>query len=395
MTPEYLQNIRWFKSNPLPLSFDTTRIDRENGVLHDVVMVEEGPAKGHDVHLEAEFVEELVAYDQKHYTKRGLKNRYDHPQACAGTMGTQMGYFHNIRLRDKGGKKQAIADLHLLDAADLSPTQPNMKAWMIQMAEEAPDFVMQSIVFKGSGYYQRNDKGEKERMKIAYDERGRAYWENYDSKKKLFVEFGKKGEHYYTDTVEAGAATDALFSTEANPHLFVSKALTWLDEHPELKDFARKHPEKVQAFVTSLGITNNPAPADNPKKSLTMTSLKELFFGKDKPADDVALTPDQVQELRDKLALAEQSVADAQKNLSAAQEEVKQLKASLATKETELGAATARVTELEKLAADVHTKGPRQTEELKEEKTPAYLSDPATATARRSYEAMQKNKKAA
>lgn len=394
MTPEELQDIRWFKSNPLPLDFAADRIDRENGVLYDVVMAEEGEAKGHGLHLEAEFIADLVSYDAKYYSKRGLKNRFGHPGASEDTLGTQMGYFTNFRTRKKGSKMQAIADLQLLSAADISPTKPNMREWMIQMSEEAPDFVMMSIVFKPGRYYQKQKDGKKKYIweyVPTKDDDGNTYdrWVSSDSALgKVFVEFGSKGEHYYTDTVEAGAATDNLFSTEANPHLFVSKALSWLDEHPELKNFARQHPDKVQEFLQSLGINQNP------KKPLKM-SILELIFGKEKATEEVALSAEQIQELRDNMTKVETTLAAAQKALSDLQAEADKQKAEFAAKETELATAQARIAELEALAADVHTKGARENKEEKEEKTPAYLSDPATERARRSFEAMQKNKKVA
>lgn len=365
------------RSMPLVLEFDTSRIDRENGVLHDVVMVQEGEAKGHDVFLEAEFIEALVAYDQKFFSRNGVKARFGHPGASSETMGTQLGVFSNFRTRKKAGKMQAIADLTLLDAAELSPTHPGMKSWVLNMAQEQPDFIMSSIVFKGSGYYQRNADGSKEPMKIAYNEDG-AYWKNYDSSKPLFVEFDtKKGAaHYYTDLVEAGAATESLFSTEANPHLFVSKALSWLDEHPELKSFAREHPEKVTAFLESLGVQ------PLKPKTLTMLSLKEILFGKDKPTESVELSAEQITELRTKLAAAETALAAAESRADAAEAKVKQLETAATDLSTQLKTAQDRVEELEQLAADTHQKtGDRKTESDDQGDVKSWMRDPINAAA--------------
>lgn len=382
MTPEKLNEIRWLKSRPLPLEFASDRIDRENGILYDVVMAEEGEAKGHGVFLEAEFIEDLVAYDQRHYSKRGLKNRFDHPNGCDTTMGAQMGYFRNFRTRKKGSKMQAIADLHLLAASDLSPTKPNMREWMLQMAEEAPDFVMQSIAFKPGRYYQRDKSGEKKYI-WEYTKEKSADGSEYDtwiasdpSMGKIFVEFGKKGEHYYTDTVEAGAATDALFSTEANPQLFVSKALSWLDEHPELKDFARQHPDKVQQFLLSLGIQPEPQ-----KPQLTM-SLREMFFGKETPTEDVTITPDELKQLREKVASADDALASATKNLADAQaltktqaDEITQLKAGQKTLEDKIVELQAKIPTAEP------TRGPKDVPEEETAASKLHLSDPVTQAA--------------
>src|SRR6056297_1264539 len=106
------QPVRWLKSQPVILSFEEGQIDADNGIITDVVMCQAGPAKGHGWHLEESFVEQLVAYDQKHYSEgNGLKARFGHPALSDTTMGSQMGYFKNYRFQD--GK--AIADLHLLN----------------------------------------------------------------------------------------------------------------------------------------------------------------------------------------------------------------------------------------------------------------------------------------
>lgn len=381
MTPEQLKEIRWMRSMPLALEFDSSRIDRQNGVLHDVVMVQEGEAKGHGFYLEGEFVTDLVAYDQKNYSKRGLKNRFGHPGASDDTLGTQMGYFQNFRTRKKAGKMQAIADLHLLDAADISPTKPNMKEWMMKMAEEAPDFVMQSIVFKPGRYYQKGNDGKK---KYVYEytkvtgEDGEKYdkWVSADpSLGNVFIEFGTKGEHYYTDTVEAGAATESLFSTEANPHLFVSKALAWLEEHPELKAFAREHPQKVHAFLESLGVQ-----VSKPK-TISM-SLKELLFGKDKATEEVTLTADEITELRASLDKAQTALAAAEKRAGDAEAKAKVLETAAADADTKLKAAQDRITELEAQAADNHEKpGERKLETEKPGDVKSWMRDPINTRA--------------
>lgn len=380
MTPEEIIQIRFMKSAPTVLDFDNKRIDRENGMLYDVVMVEEGEAKGHGFYLEEEFITDLVAYDQKHYSKRGLKNRFGHPGASDDTLGTQMGYFLNFRTRKKGGKMQAIADLQLLEVSNLSPTKPNMREWMLGMAEEAPDFVMQSIVFMPGRYYQRAKDGKKkyvyEYTKVTGDD-GEVYdkWISTDpALGKVYVEYGSKGEHYYTDTVEAGAATDSLFSTEANPHLFVSKALAWLQEHPEIKTFALEHPEKVTAFLETLGVQT--------KKSKPMSlSLKELLFGKDK-AEEVQLSAEQITELRTKLTDLEKSFSAVEKRAIDAEALAKKLEAEAATAATELAKKQDRIEELEKLSADTHEKtGDRKLETEDKTEVKSWMRDPINARA--------------
>ena len=322
------------RSMPHTLDFAQGTIDVEAGVIYDVVMVEQGPAKGHGVHLEEEFVTDLIAYDQKHHAKMGIKARFGHPGASSDTMGTQMGYFRNIRPRVKGKKMQAIADLHLLSAADVSPEKPNMRQWALQMAQEAPDFMMSSIVFKPGRYYQRTEEGEKNYVWEKVDHFGDMFPEADPALGNVYVEFGKKGEHYYTDLVEAGAATESLFGAEANPHLFVSKVQLWLADNIEIKEFIKANPERVQEFLQTLGVA--------PKKTLSM-SIKELFFGANKPETDVTLSAAEVTELREKMTALEEKFA-------AIESENTALKTKVTETETALATATADVAKFKKEA---------------------------------------------
>ena len=274
---------RWFKSNPLPLSFAAEQIDETEGILKDVVMCETGPAKGHGVHLEQEFIDGLIAYDNKHFAETGIKARFGHPSMSDTTMGTQMGVFRNFRVRDN----QAIADLHLLDSADLSPTNPGMKAWMLSMAQERPDFVMSSIVFRGSGHYQRTEKNEK--YKIFYykvikgedGEEARKWVGANQQYGEIFVEFDAESEtaqHFYTDLVEAGAATENLFSNQFNQDKFGVQASEFVREHPALLKFLQENPAKLVEFAKGLGV-------ELPKEKTKLSDkLKEMVFGKEDTA---------------------------------------------------------------------------------------------------------------
>lgn len=371
MKPEQITFTRWMRSMPGEMSFAADQVDSENGILRDVVMVQEGPAKGHGVNLEAEFITDLVAYDNRKFKANGVKARFGHPGASDNTMGMQLGYFKNIRERQVKGKMQAIGDLHLLSSSDLSPDKPNMRQWVIQMSQEAPDFIMSSIVFTPGPIYQRDAEGKKKYVPIKTDPDGYKYYAPDPELGEIYVEFGKKGEHHFTDLVEDGAATDSLFSTEANPHLYVSKALAWLEEHPEIKSFAQSNPEKVQAFVRQLGV--------EPKPTKTM-KLLELLFGKEK-AEETTLSAEQITELREKLQLADTSLTDTTTKLAAAETANTALQAELDTTKSSLSTAQARITELEAKPAAEHTQGAAEPADEKEKKS--YHSSPANVKAQK------------
>lgn len=344
--------IRWLRSLPIE-SFKASRIDAEAGIIYDVVMVETGEAKGHGFHMEEEFIDDIVAYDLKHFSKRGVPARFGHPGASDNTMGMQMGHFENVRKR-KGprGKMQAIADLHLLDAAEDSPTKPGMKSYVLKMAAEAPDFMMSSIVFRGSNYYQRNKKGEKVIIRNS--------WDADDSMGKVFIEFGDEGQHYFTDLVDQGAATDNLFSAHSNPHLFVSQAQIFFGENPGILEFVKNNPAKLLEFLTKIGVD---LPAAEHKSTFKMSGLKDFLFGKKNEAPE-GVDADEIQKFKAELETVKGDIANLQAEKSAADAKVASLTTDLntATEQVknltaELNAAKEKITELEAIPGAEETKG--------------------------------------
>lgn len=334
-----IQSVRWFRSAPVSPGFESGNVDAEKGLIRDVVMVQEGPAKGHGVHLDEEFISAIVAYDQKHFSNIGLKARFGHPSASSETMGTQMGVFSNFRKRRRDGKMQAIADMQLLDAAEQSPTHPGMKSWVLSMAQERPDFIMSSIVFRGSGFYQRKANGHKKRI----EER-----EDLDESQPVFAEFDADNgaEHFYTDLVEQGAATESLFSTKANPDFFVSRAHEFLDENPDLLQFVKDNPQRVQFFLQRLGISiSQPT-----HKKMSKFSLSAWLFGEQQEAEP---TKEDLDTLKNELSAAKASFTALQGEKETLENRVKELSAQVDTLQTNL---TALKTEAEALRADAAAK---------------------------------------
>jgi len=346
---------RWLRSRPTPGGFSADKVDIEKGILYDVVMVEEGPAKGHGVHLESEFVTDLVRYDQRTFGERGVKARFGHPGASDNTMGMQMGFFRNIRKREEGGKMQAIGDLHLLASADLSPERKEMRAWVLSMAQEAPDFIMSSIVFAGSGHYQRKPNGNK--FPLTTDEYGD--FDNYNPEwGNVFVQFGENGSHYFTDLVDEGAATNNLFSQAAlNPHLFIVQAESILEDYPQLKSFIAEHPEKVQAFLNKLGAA--PAPQ---RKTIFNMSILDYLFGKKEDAPEGFESELETMRAEFSAAKAHATALQSERDdlvaqLKKADEDIKSLGAQIIALGADAEALKARIVELQKQPAAEHTAG--------------------------------------
>lgn len=240
-------NKRWFSGSKI--SFANTNVDAEAGIIRNVILCQVGPAKGHGVHLEQSFIDDLNAYAQKHHQK-GMKSRFGHPSMSTDALGSEVGRFHNFSV--DGSKIRA--DLHLYNSANLSPTHPQTKDWLLSMAAEDPEAIMCSIVFKPKYEYQYDDNGE--RIDIWFcDKRGN--WKRcsnthgeankYDPNKDLYVELD---DFYFTDIVDQGAATDKLFSAQFNRDKFAVIATEFLNDNPEIDSFLKDHPEKISEFIT-------------------------------------------------------------------------------------------------------------------------------------------------
>lgn len=314
-----------FKSNPLPLQFNASDIDAGNGIIRNVVMLQAGEAKGHGVHLDAEFVRNVIAYDIKHHSKSGVKARFGHPSFSDTTMGTQMGYFKNFRYDNS--REAGIADLHLLESANLSPDKPNMRDWMISMAKESPEFVMSSIVFSSSGVFHYDEEGKKKKG-----------YADGDSKTFLGFDEEKGARHYYTDLVEAGAATDSLFSQQFNQDKFAVQAVEFLQEHPAVHQFLKENPNKLTEFAAKADIKL-------PSRKLSLREhLASLFQTKDTDFDTL-LSEETAQQIAD-LELEIKTRSDQFANKE------NQLETQIEELQKQLQERDARIAELEKQPAE-------------------------------------------
>lgn len=323
---------RWLKSEPLNLNFTPEQIDEENGIIHDIVMAQVGPAKGHGVWLEQEFIDRLVEYDLKHHNENGLKARFGHPAMSDTTMGKQMGYFKNFRVRGS----QAVADLHLLKSADLSPSMPGMREWMLSMAQEAKDFVMSSIVFKAYTYYQYNPE-DKERVKLELN-RFEEPIAKYGGER-VYVGFDEANgdRHKYTDIVESGAATEALFSQQFNQDKFAVRVVSFLQENADILSFIQANPHKIVEMCETLNI---PIEMGTKKEKLSLRQrLEALLFAETEETEktvEVVETETEVEETTDTPEteeMAQETVSDTQYDQVLAQmRELQQMNADLTAK---------------------------------------------------------------
>ena len=264
--------VRWLKSKPRAIKL--SKVDRENGILSDVVMCQVGEAKGHEVKLEQQFIDDLVSYANAHNASTGLKARLGHPSMSNETMGSQLGAFKNFRVRGE----QAIADLHLLDAAAKSPNG-DLKEWVLSMAEEDPSFIMSSIVFKPGEQYK-------------YDKDGKRFASDTDEFHSLTSDaFVSLGELYYCDLVEQGAATENLFSAQFNKDKFAVQVNEWLNDNAQIDSFIKENPDKIFSLLKSRGIELEEGSFFQKIKSLFNNSnedIERLTIDNQKLSNDLA-----------------------------------------------------------------------------------------------------------
>ena len=240
-------NHRRLKSKPTPLIYNGAATS-EGNTIQGVVMAQVGEAKGHGFFLDQNFINDLVAYDELNFAGIGLKARFDHPALCDGTMGSQLGKFINFRV--EGDK--AVADLTLLEAANDSPTHPKMKDYIMKMAAESPDFLMSSIVFAPEAYFQLDAEGKK--FELAKRNAKKQMMDINDPNPEFGDIYTELGDHFYTDIVEAGAATDALLSTELNADKLGVRVVAFLNDNDEIKDIIQRDPSVVTDFLEKIGV---------------------------------------------------------------------------------------------------------------------------------------------
>lgn len=170
----------------------TPNVDFANDIISNVVLVQEGEAKGHGVWLDAKFINDIAK--QGAAVDGGVKSRFGHPMMCGNSLGDFIGVYKNFSSRRHYGRMQALADLHLdRSVADKSPKyDKSLVDYVMHFAASKPDMFGNSIVFSGA----EDDREVKEGGKKI---------------KKTFMILNDAG-FTASDVVDDPAATDGMFS---------------------------------------------------------------------------------------------------------------------------------------------------------------------------------------
>ena len=243
MTQPQPNDKRWMSTGYLT-SAPTGEIDHEQGIIRGVKVCTEGPAVGHGVSLDAEFVGSVVAFGNA--KKQGVKARFGHPNMCGTALGTFLGRHKNFRTetttRDDGSKAAtAIADLFLSNEAKDTPNG-DLHGYVLGMAENEPDVFGQSIVFTPGQPYRRDQDGNKV---LRYTDEGDQNGAFNDAPGPDFAECA---ELHACDCVDDPAANDGLFSRFSGGTI-AGQLTEFLDMNPQIWEAMQSNPGVLEALV--------------------------------------------------------------------------------------------------------------------------------------------------
>jgi len=214
--------MRTYLNTPAIFAQSASKVDRENGIISNVVVTAMGEAKGHNIHLNSKFLDDVVLLASKH--KTGIKARFGHPNICATALGTYLGRYKNYHRKGD----QILADLHL-DKSSMKSPNGDLYTYVLDMAENNPDMFGASIAFK---------QGE-----------AITTFEEIEGKK-IEKRFATIKALYATDLVDSPAATDGLFEAFHQDD-FASQVTMFLDDHPQVFQLLDKKPQILEEFLNN------------------------------------------------------------------------------------------------------------------------------------------------
>jgi len=218
----------YFRSNTI-YKQSPSSINREKGIIKDIILCQTGEAKGHELFINDQFIDKVVQLGNE--TEPGIKARFGHPNICSTALGTYLGRYKNFRKIDN----KAVADLFLDTTSKKSPNG-NLYEYVLDLAESNPDMFGASIAFKAG-------KADKKLETID----GKEIEKSYATIIKLHA----------CDLVDDPAATEGLFKAghtelvEVHEDDFAFQVSVFLDEHPEIYELLTKKPEILNEFLAN------------------------------------------------------------------------------------------------------------------------------------------------
>ena len=231
---EHRPGHQWMLSAPL-YGLPPQRVDAEKGVIYGFAVVTEGEAKGHGVHLDAEFVQEVVKRGNE--KAHGLKSRFGHPNMSSTALGTFLGRVKNLRSEPSPQGLVARGDLYLSTTARETP-QGDLYGYVLSLADNDAAAFGSSIVFEPGQLYRRDAAGNKVILQSG---------DEPEPDDRVFVELG---ELHADDLVDDPAANPSgLFGSAWADETWAGQVTQFLDLHPEIFDLIERHPDAVRGFL--------------------------------------------------------------------------------------------------------------------------------------------------
>lgn len=281
-------------------------VDSDNNVLKGLTLIEANrEALGHGMYVDETMIDQVVSKGAE-FGDTGAKARYDHPNACFSSMGTQLGRFKNFR---REGTK-AVADLHIGAYTKNSPNG-DIGAHIMALAKEDPDMVGLSIVFSAS---------ESETFEAGEGD-------NADDLQ-FQLPHARIDSFHGADVVDEGAATDGLYG---RPNYLAEQAEHWLADKSDLVKSLLGPMVKELFTELNENINQNQSKMSDNKKSLK-DGLKDLLasFSSETAAEESAAP--EVNEEANNLEVELSSKSDEIVELNAS---IESIKADFTTKSEE------------------------------------------------------------
>jgi hypothetical protein len=211
----------YFRSNTI-YNQSPSSIDKEKGIIRNIVLCQTGEAKGHNLFINEQFIDKVIQLGNDN--KAGIKARFGHPNICSTALGTYLGRYKNFRREDNS----AVADLFLDQSASKSPNG-NLFDYVLGLAESNPDMFGASIAFKAGKVDKRFETID-----------GVEVEKSYATILNLHA----------CDLVDDPAATDGLFES-LHEDDFSFQVTLFLDEHPEIYKLLNNKPEILNEFLVN------------------------------------------------------------------------------------------------------------------------------------------------
>lgn len=228
-----------------------------------------------------DFIESLYELS-KSFPENGQKVRFGHPNMCTERLGKHCGFARNFQLEDD----KITADIHLSQAAKQSP-DGDLHTYVLKMAQESPDAIMMSIVFRAGQYY-FIENGEK----VEYDESEEHFHRIKALPEQDRVLYETVKAWYHTDFVDEGANTNNLFRSETGELMPAAAITEFLDENPEVFELAERNPHLIDDFLNRYK-SYKQSKSKMEKPSIAQRVLK-FILGKSSTRNIIATTTDDV-----------------------------------------------------------------------------------------------------